>query len=220
MNKKRLLFEKTGRAAYISHLDLMRTFQRAFIRADLRVWHTEGFNPHAYVAIALPMPVAHESVCELLDFGFEDGVEEENVPERLNRALPEGITVRACYGGGRPLRELGSVENEITFEYDRGVPAGAAEQLSALFRRPELVILKKGKKGVWKELDIAPLIRDISFREEEGAVRCTAVLEAMNPYLNPAAVTAAVEKHLPELRPDFARYLRRRVLDADGKEFR
>ena len=45
----RLLFSKTGRAKYISHLDLMRTFQRAFSRAGIQIKHTEGFNPHPFV---------------------------------------------------------------------------------------------------------------------------------------------------------------------------
>ena len=45
----RLLFSKTGRAKYISHLDLMRTFQRAFARAGIAIKHTEGFNPHPFV---------------------------------------------------------------------------------------------------------------------------------------------------------------------------
>ena len=51
----RLLFEKTGDAVYISHLDLMRIFQRAFKRADIMIWHSQGFSPRAYVSIALPL---------------------------------------------------------------------------------------------------------------------------------------------------------------------
>ena len=42
MHKHRLLFAKTGRAVYISHLDLMRTFPRAFLRAGLSAKQTEG----------------------------------------------------------------------------------------------------------------------------------------------------------------------------------
>ena len=55
MIKCRVVFEKTGRAKYISHLDLMRTFQHSFIRAGIRIKHTEGFNPHPYISIALPL---------------------------------------------------------------------------------------------------------------------------------------------------------------------
>ena len=44
MDKLRLRFEKTGRAVYISHLDLMATMQRAFSRAGLELKYSEGFN--------------------------------------------------------------------------------------------------------------------------------------------------------------------------------
>ena len=64
----RLLFEKTGNAVWISHLDLMRLFQRAFKRAGLPLTHTQGYNPRPSVSIALPLSVGVESGCELLDF--------------------------------------------------------------------------------------------------------------------------------------------------------
>ena len=60
----RLCFEKTGNAVWISHLDLMRVFQRAFKRAGLPLTHTQGFNPRPSVSIALPLSVGIESVCE------------------------------------------------------------------------------------------------------------------------------------------------------------
>ena len=46
MAKLRLLFVKEDRAAYISHLDLLRTFQRAFLRLGLVLRHSQGFHPH------------------------------------------------------------------------------------------------------------------------------------------------------------------------------
>ena len=57
MDKYRLLFSKTGRAVYISHLDLMRTLTRAFLRAECRLKYSEGFNPHPQISIALPVSV-------------------------------------------------------------------------------------------------------------------------------------------------------------------
>ena len=54
--KLRLRFEKTGRAIYISHLDLMRTMQRVFLRADCPLKYSEGFNPartHLHSAAAV-----------------------------------------------------------------------------------------------------------------------------------------------------------------------
>ena len=66
----RALFQKTGNAVYISHLDLMRLFQRAFKRAELPLTHTQGFNPRPSVSIALPLSVGVESRCELLSRPF------------------------------------------------------------------------------------------------------------------------------------------------------
>ena len=70
MPDQRIQFVKTGRACYISHLDLMRTFQRAFLRAGIHIRHTEGFNPHAYVSIPLPPPWAFPASVRFWSSGF------------------------------------------------------------------------------------------------------------------------------------------------------
>ena len=97
----RLLFEKTGDSIYISHLDLMRVFQRAFRRAGLLLRHSQGFTPRAIVSIALPLSVGVESVCELLDFELEQG---SATAEALNAVPPAGIRVREVYEGGRKIK--------------------------------------------------------------------------------------------------------------------
>ena len=85
----RLLFEKKGRSVWISHLDLMRVFQRAFKRAGLPLTHTQGFNPRPSVSIALPLSVGIESECELLDFALDnaDNISEQDIMGRLNDKL-------------------------------------------------------------------------------------------------------------------------------------
>ena len=90
----RLLFEKTGSAVWMSHLDLMRLFQRAFKRAELPLTHTQGFNPRPSVSIALPLSVGVESVCELLDFDLEgEKVAAETLCRRVNAALVPGVLI-------------------------------------------------------------------------------------------------------------------------------
>ena len=87
----RALFQKTGNAVYLSHLDLMRLFQRAFKRAGLPLTHTQGFNPRPSVSIALPLSLGVESRCELLDFELEtDAFSCDEICTRLNQALVEG----------------------------------------------------------------------------------------------------------------------------------
>ena len=100
----RLLFEKKGNAIWISHLDLMRVFQRAFKRAGLPLTHTQGYNPRPSVSIALPLSVGVESVCELLDFELEESFSCEEICEGLNQTLIEGVSVLQVYGEGKKIK--------------------------------------------------------------------------------------------------------------------
>ena len=101
----RILFEKKGNAIWISHLDLMRVFQRAFKRAGLNLTHTQGYNPRPSVSIALPLSVGVESNCELLDFDLDgDKVANRVVRGKLNDYLVPGIKVIKVYdNGAKPI---------------------------------------------------------------------------------------------------------------------
>ena len=110
----RLLFEKRGNAVWISHLDLMRLFQRAFKRAGLPLTHTQGFNPRPSVSIALPLSVGVESTCELLDFDLDGEYPSyDQIMDRLNMALVDGVRVLRVYDDGRKLKELALLQCAI-----------------------------------------------------------------------------------------------------------
>jgi radical SAM-linked protein len=93
MSSRRLLlrFSKEGQARFLSHLDLMRLFERAFRRAELPVRMTQGFNPHPKIAILLALPVGVEADEEPLEVEFEPPVPPEDALDRLGAQLPEGI---------------------------------------------------------------------------------------------------------------------------------
>lgn len=222
MSDQRLLFSKSGRACYISHLDLMRTFQRAFLRAEVPIRHTEGFNPHAFVSIALPLSVGYSSECELLDFALLEGTAKEAVPEKLNRVLPEGIFIQKCYDGAQSVKKLAWVDWTVTLEYDSGVPEQAKAALTELLSRDELVIQKKSKKAKsgFTEVDLIPRIRSFELSEGEGSLILRTVLSAQNPGLNPELILTAFRQECPALAPDFVRCHRNEVLDGEGKVFR
>lgn len=217
----RLLFEKTGDAVYLSHLDLMRIFQRAFKRADIMIWHSQGFSPRAYVSIALPLSVGASSRCEILDFDVEDGtVDLATLPEKLNRTLPEGVRVLQAYSSERKIKHLAQLQAQVVLEYDSGVPADAQQTLAALFSRPSIVIRKHTKRGE-ADVDIRPMLLSMQLRRlsaQELALDVT--VQAQNPGLNPQLLVTAIETHLPQLAPDFSVVRRLEVLDAEGNVFR
>ena len=217
MDKLRLRFEKTGRAVYISHLDLMATMQRAFSRADLELKYSEGFNPHPLISILLPLSVGTASVCELMDFRLREDTELASLPMRLTKVLPEGLRVLEAYPSERKSAQLKWLEIEGTMEYDRGAPE--TERLTAFFSRNDLVIEQKTKRGIG-QTDIRPAIRAIRFEEAEDDIRLHAVLSAQEPTLNPELLAGALRQLCPELAPDFAAFTRLETYDADMQVYR
>ena len=75
MREVRLRFSKTGRLKYISHLDINRAMSRAFKRAEIPLWYTEGFNPHPYMSFSLPLSLGVESLCESVDIRLIDSID-------------------------------------------------------------------------------------------------------------------------------------------------
>lgn len=217
----RLLFEKTGDAVYLSHLDLMRIFQRAFKRADIMVWHSQGFSPRAYVSIALPLSVGASSRCEILDFDVEDGsVDLATLPEKLNWTMPDGVCVLCAYISERKIKYLTRLQAQVNLEYDHGVPEGAAEKIASLFSRDSVIVHKRTKRGE-ADVDIRPMLLSMQLRKLSPQELCMDVtVQAQNPGLNPQLLVTAIEAHLPEIKPDFSVVHRVEVLDEDGNAFR
>lgn len=219
MRKIRLFYKKLGRSVYISHLDIMRTFQRSLKRAGVAVKHTEGFNPHPYISIALPLSLGFNGECEFLDMVVLDDMPCEEIVSRLNEALPEGIEAVKAYEGCRPVREIAYSEYEISLEYDRGVSEDLKKALKELFAREEIVVVKKSKRGE-VETNIVPMIKKAEVMPylDKVVIRC--ILAAGNTSLNPEYIVKAIEKYIPERRPDFAEFTRKNVLTENLEEFR
>ena len=217
----RLLFEKTGNAVWISHLDLMRLFQRAFKRAGLPLTHTQGFNPRPSVSIALPLSVGIESHCELLDFDLDgDPVDCREIMERLNSTLVSGIRVLEVYDTGRKLKELAYLRCQVYLEYDNGVPVSGVEKLKNLFAGDRLVVPKRTKNGM-QDQDIIPMIHSLEINcQDANTIVLEGVVCCQNPTLNPMQMPLAVEMHLPEMKADFAGCRRLELYDQKEIIFR
>ena len=100
----RVKFAKRGRLIYISHLDLNRVFARAFKRADLPMFYSEGFTPHPRFGFALPLSVGISSECEFVDIKLAEDMSCEEVGRRLCAALPGELEVLEAYESEARLR--------------------------------------------------------------------------------------------------------------------
>ena len=217
----RLLFEKTGTAVWMSHLDLMRLFQRSFKRAGLQLSHTNGYNPRPSVSIALPLSVGVESLCELLDFDIVgESVSNVEILQRLNAALVDGVRVLDVYDSGSKIGNIAFLRCLISLCYQQNIDDSAVTAVENLFRCDKLLVEKKTKSGI-QEQDIIPMIRSVNVqRGDNNSVVIDALICCQNPTLNPNQMVLAVEKHLPHLKPVYAKCRREEIFDKNESVFR
>ena len=214
MRKECLLFAKEGRAVWISHLDLMRSLARAFIRAQIPLAYSEGFNPHPYLSVPLPLPVGVSSDCEILSFGVENGADISDILPRLNGALPEGLVAKRILDVPPDSKEIAAV----VYRYDLRWPSSSEcdAALALLDGRP-LLITKKSKKGM-QTVDIAPLIAHMDIQRRDGAsAQATFVLTAAQSPTSPSILVKAWKTHATA--PEFCRIARLRVVSAQGGDW-
>ncbi|MBW1996854.1 MAG: TIGR03960 family B12-binding radical SAM protein [Deltaproteobacteria bacterium] len=89
----RLTFSKTGGVRFLSHLETVRVFLRAFRRAGLRLVHSKGYHPLPRVTFATALPVGMESVHETIDLEVFEGHSPGKIREDVQRQLPEGLSI-------------------------------------------------------------------------------------------------------------------------------
>lgn len=89
----RVKFTKENYLKYISHLDLMRLFQRTFRRGNIPIKYSEGFNPQPKLSIANPLALGIESVEEYMDIDLYEKISIAEFIKRMNEELPDGIRI-------------------------------------------------------------------------------------------------------------------------------
>ena len=208
----RIVFSKTGRAKYVSHLDLMRTMTRAFRRAQIPLWYTEGFNRHPYLTFAAPLSLGHEGLRETVDIRLEEDMPFEELISCLNEALPEGIVAVEAVEATDKVKDLVSADYEITLY----CPAAS---VNAVLAAPTLTVEKRTKKKTMKTIDLKPYFENGVVKEagEERCVMCVNLPCGSAENINPSLfVTALSSAEGTEIK---AEYLRKMLFKADRTEF-
>jgi len=214
MSKIRFRYQKTGKAKYISHLDLMSTMQRAFLRAGIKLKYSEGFNPHPYMSAALPLPVGCESLCELMDVGIDSN----DLPDEKDYLLPEGLDITEAYIPTRKFNDIKWIGINCRLHYFDRSSDMLAEMLIDHFSKTSLVIPKKTKSGT-SYIDIAPFIRDVKISRGD-TVEMTAKISAQNPTINQNDIENSLSIGDKILTPDDIELKRIDIYDADMLLFR
>lgn len=169
MREVRLRFSKTGQAKYISHLDTNRVFSRAFARAKINLWYTQGFNPRPYMSFSLPLSLGVESYCENVDIRIIDDLTDEEIKVRVNDALPLGIRIIDVYDDFMDCHDI--VYSDYVYKFEFKDNELALEKIKAVLESDAIMAQKKAKQGkrrVLKETDIKQFIvkYNISIRDD------------------------------------------------------
>jgi radical SAM-linked protein len=92
--KIKAVFSKAGDMRFISHLDLVRLFQRALRRAMLPVTITKGFSPHLKISVARALKLGIESESEEVFINMSEEKDLNRIKQSLNDNLPDGIRIK------------------------------------------------------------------------------------------------------------------------------
>ncbi len=221
MREVRLLFSKTDRCKYISHLDINRCMSRALTRAQIPLWYTEGFNPHPYMSFSLPLPLGVESMCESLEIRITGDISNSEIKDKLNAVLPTGIRIVDVYDDFRDCSEIAF--SDYVFKYDFKDNKEAEKRIKKVLSQDNIIALKRGKQGrrkVIKEVDIKPLIDKCSVSVRDNSTVINARLAAgQHSNLSPELFSQTLLK-LADLDFEWKSISRLALLDADYNNFR
>jgi radical SAM-linked protein len=142
MQRLRIKFSRGPEIKFISHLDIVRLWQRAFNRAGIEIAYSSGFSPHPKISLAAPLPLGVTSESELMDIYIIKGVAPHYFVSALNQQLPSGMSVSKVYPISSELPSLQSqisqAEYRVEVETEKGPPdiKAAIESLLALEHLP------------------------------------------------------------------------------------
>jgi radical SAM-linked protein len=156
----RVTFSRGEALRFISHLDLMRFWERALRRAGLVVSYSEGFTPHPRIALGAPLPVGTTSAAELMDVFLAEPVEPEEFLVRIRRQLPAGVDVIDVRDA--PLN-LPSIQSQLRaaeyrVELAEDADAAAVRTAMAAFLAQESVPWEHRREKEVKRYDLRPLV--------------------------------------------------------------
>lgn len=180
--KKRVYFDKFGEMKFISHLDLLRFFNRLLKKSQIPVKYSQGFHPRPKMSFGSPISLGTEAYNELMDFELETPMSNEEVFDRLNSSNVVGFRVNKVedvIGKASIMKEYTIMVYEIESEEE------IITKLETLLNQEEIVEVKE-KKGKVTTRNLKERIK--SFRREGDMIEMEIINTSPNSYLDLAGI--------------------------------
>ena len=138
MQRLRIRFCRGQEVKFISHLDILRLWQRALHRAEIPLAYSEGFSPHPQISLAAPLPIGVTSQAELMSILCTKQVSPHFLTAAISQQLPPGIEILQVYQVALTMPSLPSqvryAEYRVKVETEkelRDIESGLSSLLSA-----------------------------------------------------------------------------------------
>ena len=163
MQRLRIRFSRGEEIKYISHLDLIRLWQRALNRAGIPLTYSRGFNPHPQISMALALAMGVTSEAELMDIYVDKFISPHAFTTTIGRQLPRGVTVSGVFNTPLTMASLQSQVRQAEYTVAIATEKGKDEietTLNALLDKETLPWQHQRDTGP-KKYDLRALIDDL-----------------------------------------------------------
>jgi len=163
MQRLRIRFRRGEEIKFISHLDIMRLWQRALHRAQIPLAYTEGFSPHPRLSLAAPLAVGVTSQAELMDVFCSQWVSPHFFTNAVSQQLPAGIEILQVYSVAPTMPSLQSQLSQAEYEVETETEqdqTGVEAALASLLATEQLPWHHERDTGT-RNYDLRALIDDL-----------------------------------------------------------
>lgn len=178
--KYRIKYAKGPEVRFVSHLDLMRLFQKAIRRAKLPIGYSHGFNPHQLMSFGNPLSLGMTSDSEYCDLEFDSEMDTDLIVEKFKATMNPGIDIisatRLSQDAQTAMADLRACEYEAYLD-EKITPQIVKDNLENFLAQKEIITMKKTKSAT-KETDIRPDIFNIEDISDENCAKLKLTLAA------------------------------------------
>ena len=156
MDILRVEYAVLDEAAFLSHLEIMKAFERAIRRAQTPIAFSEGFNPHPKIAIAAPLAVGTEGKHEYLDLELTKAINPREFIENINKSLPLGIKVLKArmVPKTKPLMAvINCAGYRVELDVEKVEIPALRKAVQTFMEQDSVITVRKTQKGT-KEIDV------------------------------------------------------------------
>ena len=169
----RMRFQKMGYSKYVSHLDLVRLFDRACRYAGIPVAYSQGFNPRPKISFCQPLALGQSSESEYLDMEIVDDISLD-IKDKLNHYLPEGIMILDVKKASGNFDTLAASINLMDYEVEISDSEIKQHHIEEILNNNEIFV-DRNKKGVTKQVNIRPFIDIIKNNKKRLKIRTRSI---------------------------------------------